>query len=94
MGNYGVFIDHKQIRKTAIICYISAISFACIRTLAVMSVFIFVTFTVKTPFETIIMSAIFTSTWAVVLYILGELSYLMMVFGASTRLKKIRSCLR
>lgn len=65
----------------------------CIRTLAVMSVFIFDTSTVNTPFEAIIMSAIFTSAWADGLYILGAMTYLMMVFGASTRLEKIRFCL-
>lgn len=80
-------------RKTSIICYIGAISFACIRTMAVSSVVIFTTNRLESVFETIIMSAIFTSTWAVVLYILGELTYLMLVFGASTRLRKIRHCL-
>lgn len=59
-----------------------------------MSVIIFDPDTKIDSLETIIMSAIFTSTWAVVLYILGELTYLMLVFGASTRLKKIRFCLR
>lgn len=93
ISDYGVFIDHTQKRKLSIICYIAAISFACVRTLAVMSVFIFDTSTQDTPFETIIMSAIFTSTWAVVLYILGELTYLMLLFGAGTRLMKIRYCL-